>query len=171
MKKHGVGFKQDVSNGWVYIKEQHKSWDTALDYWTNGSVTELRKYAEVSKEDPYSAEHFARAGLLLFGMSPYGKMSKSASKGAGKASKYKDVTEPTSRFHNRRTGVTREKFEENLIEEGWTRSISKDGKAVNYEKDGARYSIREGAKSTGETSADYYKKGSKKIDVKIRLGK
>lgn len=46
--------------------------------------------------------------------------------------------------------------------------MSKDGKIVNYEEDGAMYAVRDGAKSTGGPTADYYKAGSKKIDLKIR---
>lgn len=61
-------------------------------------------------------------------------------------------------------------FEKNLLDEGWSKSVSKDGKVVIYEKDGARYVIREDAKSTGGPTADYYKPGSKQIDTKIRMG-
>lgn len=49
--------------------------------------------------------------------------------------------------------------------------MSKDGKAVNYQKDGAKYTVRDNAKSTGRPTADYYKAGSKTIDLKIRLKK
>jgi hypothetical protein len=57
-----------------------------------------------------------------------------------------------------------------LLDAGWKKSTSKDGKVVNYEKDGHRYSVREQSKSSGGPTADYYKPGSKEIDVKIRLG-
>jgi RHS repeat-associated protein len=96
--------------------------------------------------------------------------SSNKAEGTGKASKYEDITSPTSRYHNRGTDVTRQEFEKNLVEEGWTKSVSKDGKVVIYEKEGARYVIREDAKSTGGPTADYYKPGSNKIDTKIRLG-
>ena len=84
-------------------------------------------------------------------------------------SKYLDRTKPGSRFPNRGTDVTRAELEKNLSESGWSKSVSKDGKVTNFEKDGARYSVREGAKSTGGPTADYYKKGSQSPDLKIRL--
>ena len=58
----------------------------------------------------------------------------------------------------------------NLIDSGFVRSISRDGKVVVLEKDGARYIIRDAAKSTGGSTADFYRAGSGSIDVKIRLG-
>jgi len=87
----------------------------------------------------------------------------------GSTSLYDDVTRAGSRFLNRLTNVTKSQFEKNLIDSGFTRSISKDGKAIILEKDGARYILRDGAKSTGGATADYYKPGSTSIDLKIRL--
>lgn len=78
-----------------------------------------------------------------------------------KVSKYIDITETDSRFANRATNVTKSQFERILLDNGWTRSISKDGKVVNFTKDGAKYSLREGAKSTGGPTADFYKPGNK----------
>jgi RHS repeat-associated protein len=87
----------------------------------------------------------------------------------GTASLYDDVTRAGSRFANRATDVTKSQFEKNLIDSGFTRSLSKDGKAVILEKNGARYILRDGAKSTGGPTADFYKPGSSSIDLKIRL--
>jgi hypothetical protein len=70
---------------------------------------------------------------------------------------------------NRETDVTRGQFEKNLSESGWSKSTSADGKTEIYTKGGARYVVRDGAKSTGGPTADFYAPGSKSIDVKIRL--
>jgi RHS repeat-associated protein len=86
------------------------------------------------------------------------------------ASLYTDVTRASSRVANRATDVSKAAFEKNLVDSGWLRSVSKDGKAIILEKDGARYILRDGAKSTGGATADFYKAGSQSIDVKIRLG-
>jgi hypothetical protein len=87
----------------------------------------------------------------------------------GPASSYVEVTRGGSRVPNRSTGVDRHSFEKNLLNSGWSKSVSKDGRTAVFEKDGARYVLRSGAKSTGGPTADFYKPGSKSIDQKIRL--
>jgi hypothetical protein len=87
----------------------------------------------------------------------------------GGSSLYDDVTRAGSRVANRATDVTKSQFDKNLIDSGFTRSLSKDGKAIILEKDGARYILRDGAKSTGGPTADFYKAGSTSADLKIRL--
>ncbi|QUW02599.1 hypothetical protein J8C06_09645 [Chloracidobacterium validum] len=87
----------------------------------------------------------------------------------GGSSLYDDVTRAGSRVANRATDVTKSQFEKNLIDSGFTRSLSKDGKAIILEKDGAKYILRDGAKSTGGPTADFYKAGSTSADLKIRL--
>jgi hypothetical protein len=93
-----------------------------------------------------------------------------AGRGASPAprSDYIDLTKPNS-LPNRGTNVTRAEFEENLSATGWTKAVSKDGQASIYTKDGARYVVRDDAKSTGGPTADFYQPGSKGIDLKIRL--
>jgi hypothetical protein len=86
------------------------------------------------------------------------------------ASKYDDITAPNSRYANRLTDVGHEEFGDNLIANGWSRSASKDGRVVIFQRDGAKYVLRENAKTYGGWTADFYKAGSKNIDVKIRLG-
>jgi RHS repeat-associated protein len=83
-------------------------------------------------------------------------------------SKYEDVTSPNSR-PNRQTDISRADFEKNLSSSGWSKSTSQDGRVSIYMKDGARYVVRDNAKSTGGPTADYYGPGSKGIDLKIRL--
>ena len=85
------------------------------------------------------------------------------------SSKYENITKGRS-VQNRGTDVSREEFEQNLRDAGWNESKSADGKTTIFEKDGARYAVRDNAKSTGGSAADYYKPGSSSIDVKIRLG-
>lgn len=87
-----------------------------------------------------------------------------------KECEYKDATDPRSRYPNAKTDMTREEFEKNLQQDGWKQDI-RGGKnnVVNYEKDGVRYAVRNGAASTGEPAVDYYKPGSDCPDGKIRL--
>lgn len=109
------------------------------------------------------------AGLSLAGAIPFIGWGGTAGKFANKASKYVDITKGGS-VANRATDVTRSQFERNLTDAGWNRSISKDGKVSIFEKDGSKYVVRDGAKSTGKPTADFYKAGSRgKPDVKIRL--
>jgi hypothetical protein len=85
-------------------------------------------------------------------------------------SKYEDITSAGSRYINKSTDVTQKKFGDNLLSNGWSKSMSKDGKTTIYSKNGAKYVLRNTSKSTGRATADYYKAGSKKINIKIRLG-
>jgi len=87
---------------------------------------------------------------------------------AGQVSKYVDITAGRS-VANRATDVPRADFEKNLLESGWTRSVSKDGKATVFEKDGAAYTVRDSSKE-GSKTAEYFKEGSQRADLKIRLG-
>jgi peptidoglycan hydrolase-like protein with peptidoglycan-binding domain len=91
--------------------------------------------------------------------------------GIRKTSKYEDVTGPRSRVTNIETGLKKNEFERNLINDGWKRSIAGGGKVTIFEKDGARYVLRDNAKSTGGPTADFYPPGSKKFTMKIRLKK
>jgi RHS repeat-associated protein len=86
------------------------------------------------------------------------------------ASKYVDVTRSSS-IANRATDVSRESFERNLAEDGWQRTVSRDGKVSILSKDDAKYVVRDNAKSTGGPSADYYRSGSERPDLKIRLNR
>jgi hypothetical protein len=118
----------------------------------------------ILKHGGKAAEAFENA----VGAAKASKTGEAADAGAT-ASRYADITRGGS-VANRATDVTRANFERNLLDAGWKKSTSKDGKVVNYEKDGHRYSVREQSKSSGGPTADYYKPGSKEIDVKIRLG-
>ncbi|MFD4140375.1 Hint domain-containing protein [Streptomyces sp. NPDC058572] len=84
------------------------------------------------------------------------------------ASKYEDITKPGARMLNKSTDVGPTEFGKNLEANGWTRTDK--GPNIMYEKDGARYFLRGKANSHEGWTADYYRAGSKKADIKIRLG-
>ncbi|WP_207655526.1 RHS repeat-associated core domain-containing protein, partial [Desulfocucumis palustris] len=65
---------------------------------------------------------------------------------AGEASEYKDITAPGSRYINESTNVSKNEFGENLTRSGWKKSVGKDGKTTIYEKDGAKYVLRDSSK-------------------------
>ncbi|GAA3375464.1 hypothetical protein GCM10020367_43370 [Streptomyces sannanensis] len=69
---------------------------------------------------------------------------------------------------NVRTDVGPAEFGENLEANGWTRL--ERGPNIEYQKGGARYFLRSKAKTVEGWTADYYRPGSKKADIKIRLG-
>ncbi|WP_030683868.1 RHS repeat-associated core domain-containing protein, partial [Streptomyces cellulosae] len=84
------------------------------------------------------------------------------------ASKYEDITSPGARMLNKSTDVGPVDFGKNLEANGWSRT--EKGPNLMYEKDGARYFLRGKANSHKGWTADYYNPGSKKADIKIRLG-
>ncbi|MEU8868284.1 polymorphic toxin-type HINT domain-containing protein, partial [Streptomyces umbrinus] len=84
------------------------------------------------------------------------------------ASTYEDITAPGARMKNVRTDVGPAEFGKNLEANGWTRL--ERGPNIEYQKDGARYFLRGKAKTVEGWTADYYGPGSKKADIKIRLG-
>jgi RHS repeat-associated protein len=90
--------------------------------------------------------------------------------GARGAAKYDDVTEPNSRFANRLTDVGHEEFGDILVSNGWSRSMSKDGNSIIFQKDGAKYAVRSKAKSYDGWTAEFTPAGVKKVTLKIRLG-
>nr|MDT0661119.1 RHS repeat-associated core domain-containing protein [Micromonospora sp. DSM 115978] len=98
------------------------------------------------------------------------KGSDEAVDGYSGVSKYEDITDPKSRFANRLTDVGHEEFADNLVARGWTRSTSKDGQTLIFQKDGAKYVLREKAKTYGGWTAEFTRAGDKKVTLKIRLG-
>ena len=82
-----------------------------------------------------------------------------------------DVTKNGATMPNYKTDLSRSEFELQLSQLGWAKEPSKDGKAMIYTKDGAKYSVRDDAKSTEEPSADFFHPfgNKKKIDMKLRL--
>ena len=89
-----------------------------------------------------------------------------------KECKWKDITEPRSRYQNSEIDLTREEFEKALIVEGW--ECKKIGGKLNiqeYTKNRKKYVIRNEAKSTGGPTADFYREGFERASEKIRLKK
>jgi hypothetical protein len=66
-----------------------------------------------------------------------------------------DTTDSGAGMANYKTDLTRPEFESQLSQLGWTKEPSKDGEAMIYTKDGAKYSVRDNAKSTGEPTAEF----------------
>jgi hypothetical protein len=84
-------------------------------------------------------------------------------------SEWADTTEGYS-VRNVETDVTKAEFEANLSNEGWTQTLSKDGKTDIFKKDDLKYTVRDESRSGGPT-AEYFPTGADKATVKIRLDK
>jgi hypothetical protein len=86
-----------------------------------------------------------------------------------------DVTKPRAREPNYETDLTRPEFESILSKLGWAKEPSPDGEAMNYWKDGARYSVRDYAKSTESPTAEFFhpfgNTNRDRADMKLRLRK
>ncbi len=95
-------------------------------------------------------------------------INKVVKKNKAKKSSYKDITIGKS-IPNRLTNVTKDQFIRNLVNAGWKKSTSKDGKAIILTKNRQRYSLREKADSYDGWTANY-SPNSRKDTLKIRLG-
>ncbi|MGU7813164.1 DUF6531 domain-containing protein [Burkholderia sp. AW49-1] len=71
---------------------------------------------------------------------------------------------------NIETDVPRAEFEANLRNNGWAHTLSKDGKADIFTKNGARYVVRNKS-NAGMPTADFYPAGAPGYTLKIRLPK
>jgi RHS repeat-associated protein len=88
----------------------------------------------------------------------------------GLADDYIDITAKGSRVRNVQTSIGRSTFEQNLTDAGFKPTVVGPGKnVVSYELNGARYVVRDAARSTGLPTADYYPAGSTSFTLKIRL--
>ncbi|MGP8150103.1 MAG: hypothetical protein ACLPXU_05385 [Acidimicrobiales bacterium] len=87
----------------------------------------------------------------------------------GESSTYVDLTRGGS-IQNIGTSVTETEFADTLKSNGWTSRPSQDGKVETFEKDGAKYVLREFADSYRGWTADYTPEGSDRFTLKIRLG-
>ncbi|MFM0054013.1 DUF6531 domain-containing protein [Paraburkholderia phytofirmans] len=82
-------------------------------------------------------------------------------------SEYEDTTTGNS-VRNIKTDVEKAEFEANLVESGYAQTLSKDGKADIFTKDGARYTVRNESNS-GYPTAEYVPAGASRGTIKIRL--
>ncbi|WNC91881.1 DUF6531 domain-containing protein [Paraburkholderia sp. FT54] len=82
-------------------------------------------------------------------------------------SEYEDITAGNS-IRNIRTDVEKAEFEANLVESGYVQTLSKDGKADIFTKDGARYTVRNESNS-GYPTAEFVPAGAPRGTIKIRL--
>lgn len=82
-------------------------------------------------------------------------------------SEYEDITTGNS-VRNIKTDVEKAEFEANLVESGYAQTLSKDGKADIFTKDGARYTVRNESNS-GYPTAEYVPAGASRGTIKIRL--
>jgi hypothetical protein len=88
---------------------------------------------------------------------------------SGAASTYIDLTRAGS-IRNIGTDTTNTEFADTLTSNGWTSSVSKDGAVQIFEKNGAKYVLRQKADSYSGWTADFTPAGSARITLKIRLG-
>lgn len=84
-------------------------------------------------------------------------------------SEYTDITVGRS-TRNIQTDVGKAEFEANLRNDGWIQSLSKDGKADIFTKEGARYTVRDES-NAGSPTADFVPLGAQRPTLKIRLPK
>ncbi len=81
VKTGSSNIKDEAVGAWDELVDIHSSWDTAVDYWSMGAVTEIRDYIKISQEKPMSIEQWTAAGFLFFEYSPQGKGSSIAANG------------------------------------------------------------------------------------------
>jgi hypothetical protein len=82
-------------------------------------------------------------------------------------SEWTEITEGSS-VRNVETDVSKAEFEANLRNEGWTQTLSKDGKTDIFTKGDLKYTVREHSNAGGPT-AEYFPPGAKQGTLKIRL--
>jgi hypothetical protein len=87
-------------------------------------------------------------------------------RGLVNASRYENITRGGS-VTNRLTDVSSEDFVQNLVHGGWMRSVSRDGRATILQRQESRYVLRRSGE--GVPTADFYRPGSTRPDLKIRL--
>jgi hypothetical protein len=80
---------------------------------------------------------------------------------------YIDTTKGGS-VRNITTNVTPAEFGQTLEANGFTKSISADGKATNYVKGNTQYSLYSSAKSTGGPSAQVTKNGQTILKIRLK---
>ncbi|MGG4451216.1 polymorphic toxin-type HINT domain-containing protein [Brevibacillus porteri] len=75
--------EKDANAAWETLKKKHESFDSAADYWSMGSYSELQEVMRIGKEKPMSYEHWVASGQLFIGLVPAGKAGKATGKTSG----------------------------------------------------------------------------------------
>ena len=89
--------------------------------------------------------------------------------GIGDSRTYIDLTKGGS-IRNVGTNATHTEFADNLAAGGWISRTSKDGAVQIFQRDGAKYVLRERAGSYGGWTADFTPAGAADVTLKVRLG-
>ena len=61
---------------WDYLVNVHSSPESAIDYWSMGTLTEIKDYIRVSNENPMSTEQWVRAAFIFSAITPTSKSIK-----------------------------------------------------------------------------------------------
>ncbi|GKU75950.1 hypothetical protein L3i20_v203470 [Paenibacillus sp. L3-i20] len=128
----------------------------------DGSNLTIDKVEFVKLDEPVTVYNFTVADFHTYYVTDLGIWVHNTECG------YKDITVGKS-VKNVSTNVKRADFESSLMGDGWTKTVTKDGSATIYSKDGAKYVVRDKS-NQGQPTADFYAKGSDKPTTKIRLG-
>ena len=83
-------------------------------------------------------------------------------------SKIDDITKPGSKLPNIKTDVPQSEFEKNLLDNGFSKSTSKDGNVNIFTSGDKKYTTRDFSKSTAGPTAEVFIHN--KPVSKIRLG-
>lgn len=83
-------------------------------------------------------------------------------------SKFDDITKPGSKLPNYKTDVPKSEFEKNLLDNGFSKSTSKDGMVNVFTKADKKYTTRSFSNSTNGPTAEVFVNNSPVS--KIRLG-
>ena len=163
----GLGFRTDdqVKSTAANFRNRITKDETLQVYF--GDKGELRSYTRDQLDKMSDAQVIALVDEIGPD-APSNEATQEMAVALGAASQYNDITKGNS-VKNIQTDVKRADFESNLSANGWNKSTSKDGLTTIYEKDGAKYVIRDNAKSTGTPTADFYKAGSNEVNIKIRM--
>lgn len=88
---------------------------------------------------------------------------------AAPASLFDDITAAGARIANRATNVTRGEFEANLLQSGFTKTVSKDGLTNIFLKDGMKYTTRATSNSfPGAPTAEVFVNGAKTLKIRLQ---
>ena len=115
---------------------------------------------------PLKALKVAKGARFLDEAAEYGD---DVAEGIGDSRTYVDLTKGGS-IRNVGTNATPSEFADSLTATGWTSRASTDGAVQIFERDGAKYVLRDRASSYGGWSADFTPAGAPKPTLKIRLG-